>query len=114
MRRSWIRGEERGGLVPGAVDVLAHPVAGLVAAGYENHPIVSAFGCTGGGAGNEGRGPVFSCYWDDIFRGDFRSRSGCRRVDRGRDVGFRFLEPRVECCAIVTEGYLRLGEAKGR
>lgn len=112
MRRSWIRGEKRGRLVPGAVDALAHSVAGLVAAGYEDHPVNGAFGGTGGGAGNERTSPVLFCEWNDIFRGDSCGRGGCWRVHGGGDIGFGFLEPRVERCAVITERFLGLREAE--
>ncbi len=81
VRRRGVRGEQAGRLVPGPLEPVAVPAAGLVAAGYEDHPFLRRLG-RGWIRGQLGF-VVGHGQWDDFCGGYFR-RGGC---DGGLDGG---------------------------
>ena len=109
IRRKGIGREERRTLVEAAFELGALPSAGLVATGYQDHPVFGTVGGFGRGGRSQGRLPVVLCYRHDVFGGDFRGTGVDGVGHGGGDEGFGFFEPALEGWCEGAEGILGVG-----
>ena len=112
MRRRRVRGEERGRLVPRALDLPAFTEAGLVAARDQDHPRLRAGGGRGGRAGRQGGLPVVVGERDDVLRGDGGGAGGDGGGECSGEVGLGFLEVGLEVEAEEAQRLLVLREGE--